>query len=306
LRAIDVHVHPMNQAYVQASLPFMPAAQRMFKGKFGARPDSQIADDFRRDDCLAIPIAWDAEHGAAGGVYENEKLAALSCEYPDVFLPGWAMVDPWRGRKGLEEIEHAIKDLKLLGVKYQPPVQGFSPNDRQFYPIWELLQSLGAPVLIHCGTTAIGAGEPGGLGFKLSHARPIPNLDDVAADFPRLNIVAAHPGWPWTEELIAVALHKANVSIDISGWGPKYVPAPLKHDMQRRLQDKVMFGSDYPGWSAAQCCDEWEMEGFRPNVIDKLFHQNATRILNLADAIRTAERAGGQGTNPRGDIAIPG
>ena len=66
LRAIDVHVHPMNQAYVEASLPFMPAAQRMFKGKFDARPDTQIADDFRRDDALAIPIAWDAEHGAGG------------------------------------------------------------------------------------------------------------------------------------------------------------------------------------------------------------------------------------------------
>ena len=64
-------------------------------------------------------------------------------------------------------------------------------------------------MLIHCGTTAIGSGEPGGLGFKLGHARPIPNIDDVAADFPRLNIVAAHPGWPWTEELIAVAIHKA-------------------------------------------------------------------------------------------------
>ena len=75
--------------------------------------------------------------------------------YPDVFLPGWAMVDPWRGRKGLEEIEHAIKTLGLIGVKYQPPVQGFSPNDKLFYPIWDLLQSLGAPVLIHCGTTAI-------------------------------------------------------------------------------------------------------------------------------------------------------
>ena len=200
MRAIDVHVHPMNPDYVQASLPFMPAAQRMFKGKFDARPDAQIADDFRRDDVLAMPIAWDAEHGASGGIYTNEQLAALTHDYPDVFLPGWAMVDPWRGRKGLEEIEHAIKHLGLIGVKYQPPVQGFSPNDRQFYPIWELLQSLDAPVLIHCGTTAIGAGEPGGLGFKLSHARPIPNLDDVAADFPRLTIVAAHPGWPWTEE----------------------------------------------------------------------------------------------------------
>ena len=291
MRAIDVHVHPMNQAYVEASLPFIPAAQRMFKGKFDARPDAEIAAEYRRDDVLALPIAWDAEHGAAGGRYDNAALAALCRTYPDVFLPGWAMVDPWRGRKGLEEIEHAIRDLGLMGVKYQPPVQGFAPSDRQFYPIWDLLQSLGAPVLIHCGTTAIGAGEPGGLGFKLDYARPIPNLDNVAADFPRLNIVAAHPGWPWTEELIAVALHKGNVSIDISGWGPKYVPAALKHDMARRLQDKVMFGSDYPGWSPGQCCDEWQMEGFKPAVIDKLFHQNAIRILRLEGAVEAASRA---------------
>jgi predicted TIM-barrel fold metal-dependent hydrolase len=291
MRAIDVHVHPMNPAYVEASLPFIPAAQRMFGSKFDARSDEQIAGDYRRDDVLAMPIAWDAEHGAAGGVYDNDALAALCRTFPDVFLPGWAMVDPWRGRKGLEEIEHAIKDLGLVGVKYQPPVQGFSPADRQFYPIWDLLQSLGAPVLIHCGTTAIGAGEPGGLGFKLEYGRPIPNIDSVAADFPRLTIIAAHPGWPWTEELIAVALHKGNVAIDISGWGPKYVPAPLKHDMQRRLQDKVLFGSDYPGWSPGQCCDEWEMENFRPGVIEKLLHQNATRILKLEDAVAKAKQA---------------
>jgi len=256
MRAIDVHVHPMNAAYVEASMPFIPATRRMFGTKFDARPDETIADEYRRDDVLAIAIAWDAEHGASGGVYSNAELAKLSADYPDVFLPGWGMVDPWRGRKGLEEIEHAIKTLGLMGIKYQPPVQGFAPSDKQFYPIWDLLQSLGAPVLIHCGTTAIGAGEPGGLGFKLDYARPIPNIDNVAADFPRLNIIAAHPGWPWTEELIAVALHKGNVSIDISGWGPKYVPAALKYDMQRRLQDKVLFGSDYPGWSPGQCADE--------------------------------------------------
>jgi predicted TIM-barrel fold metal-dependent hydrolase len=279
----------MNQAYYEASGPFMAAAAKFFGNKFDARPDSQIAEDFRRDDCLAIPIAWDAEHGAAGGVYANEALAALSRDYPDVFLPGWAMVDPWRGRKGLEEIEHAIKDLGLMGVKYQPPVQGFAPSDPQFYPIWDLLQSLGAPALIHCGTTAIGSGEPGGLGFKLSHGRPM-HIDSIAADFPRLTIIAAHPGWPWTEELIAVALHKGNVAIDTSGWGPKYFPAALKHDMQRRLADKVLFGSDYPGWSPGQCCDEWEMEGFRAGTIDKLFYLNAVRILKLEDAVAKAGR----------------
>ena len=291
MRAIDVHVHPMNQAYVEASILFIPAAQKMFPGKFDARPDDQIAEDFRRDDCLAMPIAWDAQHGALGTVYTNDQLAALCRAYPDVFLPGWAVVDPWRGRKGLEELEHAIKDLGLIGVKYQPPVQAFAPHDKQFYPIWDLLQALGAPVLIHCGTTAIGANEPGGLGFKLDYARPIPNIDNVAADFPHLNIIAAHPGWPWTEELIAVALHKKNVAIDISGWGPKYIPAALKHDMSRRLRDKVIFGSDYPGWSPGQCCDEWEMQGFKPAIIEKLFHENVTRILNLEAPIAAARKA---------------
>lgn len=291
MRAIDVHVHPMNEAYVAASGPFMEAAQRMFKGRFAARPNEAIAAEFRRDDCLAIPIAWDAEHGAGGSRFSNEDLAQLTRDFPDVFLPGWGMVDPWRGRKGLEDIEHAIRDLKLLGIKYQPPVQGFPPSDRQFYPIWDLLQSLGCPVLIHCGTTAIGAGEPGGLGFKLEYARPIPHLDTIAADFPRLNIIAAHPGWPWTDELIAVAIHKKNVSIDISGWSPKYFPAALKHDMQRRLQDKVLFGSDYPGWSPGQSCDEWEMEGFKPGIIDKLFRDNPIRILGLDAAVKAAEAA---------------
>ena len=69
------------------------------------------------------------------------------------------------------------------------------------------------------------------------------------------------------------------------------MPAALKHDMARRLQDKVMFGSDYPGWSPGQCCDEWQMEGFKPAVIDKLFHQNAIRILRLEGAVEAASRA---------------
>ena len=123
MRAIGVHVHPMNPAYVEASGPFMPAAQRMVEGKFAARPNPRVAEDFRRDDALAIP--------------------------------------------------------------------------------------------------------------------------------------------------------------------------PLEHDMRRRLQDKVIFGSDYPGWIPGQCCDEWEMEGFRSGVIEKLFYQNATRILKLEDAVARAISARG-------------
>jgi predicted TIM-barrel fold metal-dependent hydrolase len=292
MRAIDIHVHPMTEAYAAASASFLPAAQRMFGARFSAHSEEDIVAEFRRDDVLAMPIAWDSAHGTGDAVFTNEEVAALIARHPDVFLPGWGMVDPWRGRAGLEAVEHAIKTLGLKGIKYQPPVQAFAPSDRQFYPVWDLLQDLGAPVLIHCGTTAIGAGEPGGLGIKLEYGRPIPHIDSIAADFPRLNIVAAHPGWPWTEELIAVALHKGNVSMDISGWGPKYIPPALKHDMPRRLQDKVIFGSDYPGWSPGQTLDEWEMQGFKSSVIDKLFRDNIVRILDLGDAVRAAQRAG--------------
>lgn len=287
MRAIDVHVHPMNQSYSDAARTYLPAARRLFKGKWDARSDESIAEDFRRDDCLAIPIAWDARHGSGGGILTNDEVAALSKRFPDAFLPGWAMVDPWAGRLGLEEIERAVKELGMIGVKYQPPMQLFAPDDRMFYPIWDLLQSLGAAALIHCGTTAMGQGEPGGLGYKLDYARPM-RLDNIAADFPRLNIIAAHPGWPWTDELIAIALHKKNISIDISGWTIKHFPQNLKYDMQRRLQDKVLFGSDYPGWSPGQSCDEWEMAGFPPGVIEKLFYKNAIRILNLESAVEKA------------------
>jgi hypothetical protein len=151
---------------------------------------------------------------------------------------------------------------------------------------------MGAPVLIHAGTTAIGAGMPGGGGLKLDHARPLPAIDAIAADFPRLTIVMAHPAWPWTEEAIAVLLHKANVCMDVSGWRPKYLPPALKHEMGRRLQDKILYGSDYPGWSPGQFLDELEMEGLKPAVIEKIFVRNATRILKLDAKVEKALAAG--------------
>jgi len=86
---------------------------------------------------------------------------------------------------------------------------------------------------------------PGGLGARLEHARPL-SVDNLAARFPSLTIVAAHPGWPWTDEMTAVALHKGNVYWELSGWAPKYFPPSLRTDIRGRLREKMMFGSDPP------------------------------------------------------------
>jgi uncharacterized protein len=296
MRAIDVHCHPSTAHHSASIGKFVAALEAMFGKPMKTRTEEEMANDFRRDDVLAMMIAMDAQSSVGGEVISNDFIASLSAKFPDVFLPGWAVVDPWKGRAALEELERAIHDLKLTGAKWMPILQGFYPHEHRFYPFWDLCQSLGAPVLIHGGTTALGQGMEGGGGLKLDYARPIPCIDAIAADFPKLTIVIAHPAWPWTEEAIAVLLHKKNVFMDISGWRPRYIPQSLKYELTRRLQDKILYGSDYPGWSTGQCLDELQIEGIKDGVMEKIFQKNAIAALRLQDKVKHALAAQAQRT----------
>ncbi|MBV9119090.1 MAG: amidohydrolase [Chloroflexi bacterium] len=282
MRAIDVHVHGPTHDWLQCMGHYVPALEQQFHVHYEPKSDEQLAEDFRSADVRAMMIAWDSETSAhSKGVITNEWVAGLTQRFPDVFLPGWAVVDPWKGQAAVKELAHAISELGLKGAKFMPLLQNFYVNDPVAYPLWDLCQSLGAPVLIHTGTTALGLGMPGGGGVKLKYGRPIPALDKIAADFPRLTIVAAHPAWPWEDEQIALLLHKANVYMDISGWRPRYIPDSIKREMKGRLQDKVLFGSDYPSLMPGQCLDELEAEGLSADVAEKLFFRNAQRVLNI-------------------------
>ena len=168
----------------------------------------------------------------------------------------------------------------MLGFHFHPILGHFAVDDRRLYPLWETINALKVPVMIDVGTTGMGAGTPGGMGARIRHAHPLA-LDELAADFPDLTIIAAHPGWPWVDEMTAVALHKGNVFWEMSGWAPKYFPAQLKIDMRARLQDKIMFGSDYPSLPYARILREWDELGYKPEIMEKIFHQNAERILGL-------------------------
>ena len=125
-------------------------------------------------------------------------------------------------------------------------MQHFAVNDRRYYPLFEEIAALGAAVMIDVGTTGMGAGMPGGMGARIRHAHPVGDRRSRGRLSRTLKIIMAHPGWPWVDETTAVALHKGNVYWEMSGWAPKYFPGNLKVDMRARLQDKIMFGSDYP------------------------------------------------------------
>ena len=143
------------------------------------------------------------------------------------------------------------------------------------------------PALFHTGHTGIGAGLPGGGGVRLKYSNPM-YVDDVAVDFPGLKIVLAHPSFPWQDEAISVALHKANVYIDLSGWSPKYFPPQLVQYANTLLQDRVLFGSDYPLITPDRWMADFERLGFKDEVRPLILKENAMRLLGLADAAQAA------------------
>jgi uncharacterized protein len=122
---------------------------------------------------------------------------------------------------------------------------------------------------------------PGGGGIRLKYSNPI-YLDDVAVDFPEMPIILAHPSFPWQDEALAVATHKPQVYIDLSGWSPKYFPANLVQYANTLLRRKVLFGSDYPVFTPDRWLADFEKLEIKPEVRPLILKENAIRLLKLA------------------------
>lgn len=280
MRAVDVHVHPSTAEYLDAAMgAFTPACESYFHTALPRQRVDEMADHFRRLDVFAVLLAWDARTNTGYPPVTNDFVAACVAAHPDVFC-GFASVDPLTGPAAAAELERAVRELGLRGLKMHPGAQGFSPDDRDLYPIWETASALGVPLLVHTGTTGLGAGMPGGGGIRLGGANPM-LLDALAADFPDLQIVMAHPAWPWQDEQIAVALHKPNTWIDLSGWSPRYFAPELVREIGGRLQDRVLFGTDYPFIAHEKWFAAFEALGLGDTVTDKVLVGNASRLLGI-------------------------
>ena len=106
-------------------------------------------------------------------------------------------------------------------------------------------------------------------------------LDDVAADFPGLTVILAHPSVPWASSSLSIATHKANAYIDLSGWSPKYFPADLVRAANSYLQDKVLFGTDYPLLTPERWLRDFEALDLKPEAKSKILKANAVKVLGL-------------------------
>ena len=280
MRIIDLHCYPNTEPWIRCQGPYVEALATYWKRAWTWKQEDEVVKEFADAGVEAVLVALDLETTTHTPPCTNEYVKGMQSRHPDRIIHAWAAVDPFKGELAIQQASTAIKDLGMLGFHFHPIMGHFAVNDQRLYPLFEVIDALKVPVMIDVGTTGMGAGTPGGLGARIRHAHPSA-IDDLAADFPGLTIVAAHPGWPWTDEMTAVAVHKGNVYWEMSGWAPKYFPAQLKVDIRARLQDKVMFGSDYPSIPYARLFQEWGELGYSDALMEKIYHGNAERILGL-------------------------
>jgi uncharacterized protein len=274
-------VQGMNEIPNDARFVRLEEALGQYWGKpWVAKAEDDVVADITAAGVEAVLVAFDIESLTGAPPCGNDYVAALRDRHPGTFIQAWGAVDPLKGEAAVADAITAVRDHHVLGFHFHPIMGHFAVDEPALNPLFETIAGLRVPVMIDVGTTGMGAGLPGGLGAGLEHARPL-SIDNLAARFPALIIIAAHPGWPWTDEMTAVALHEGNVYWELSGWAPKYFPPSLRTDIRGRLREKIMFGSDHPSLPYDRILREWDELGYDRTVMDLVFHANAERVLGL-------------------------
>ncbi len=284
LDAIDVHVHVEQDAHGALALDqeLLDASAAYFRSNEDRTPTlARIAEHYRSRNIGAVVFTVDASSATGHPPLSSEEIAEEAREHADVLIP-FGSVDPRGRRAAVRQARRLVTDHGVKGFKFHPSLQAFEPHDHGYYPLYEAIQELGVPALFHTGQTGIGAGMPGGRGIKLGYSNPM-LLDAVAADFPGLTMVMAHPSVPWQDEAISIAMHKANVYIDLSGWSPKYFPPQLVRATNSFLRKKVMFGSDFPVITPDRWLKDFEDLEIKPEVRELVLKQNAIKMLKLSE-----------------------
>jgi predicted TIM-barrel fold metal-dependent hydrolase len=282
LVALDVHTH--THAHMDHRPPdevtteFLEAAEKYFGGAPPQPTTQEVADYYRERNMAAVVFTVDSTYGTGERNVETAEVIEVAQANPDVLIP-FASVDPHKGKAGIREAKRYIGQ-GVKGFKFHPNTQQFWPNDRAFYPLYEVIAEAGLIALFHSGQTGIGAGMPGGGGIRLKYSNPMA-VDDVAADFPGMDIILAHPSFPWQEEALAVATHKPNVYIDLSGWSPKYFPEILVRYVNGLLKHKMLFGSDFPLITPDRWLSDFEKLPIKDEVRPLVLKENAIRLLGL-------------------------
>lgn len=235
----------------------------------------EILDEAGIDKAFLIAVKAGAEGLPTTNRLPYETVVKAIERYPDRFY-GLAGVDPTEGMKGVRELQTLVNDYGFIGAHLYPHWFEMAPDHAKYYPFYTKCCELDVPIQMQVGHC-----------LRYSDERPLKSvgrpitLDTVACDFPELKLVGIHIGWPWTEEMIAVAWKHPNVYIGSDAYAPKYWSKEFVHFVNSWGQDKVIFGTDFPVIPHKRARDEIETLGLRPEAKKKLLRDNAIRLYKL-------------------------
>jgi hypothetical protein len=219
---------------------------------------------------LGVLCAW---HGPHGALISNDEVASFVAAHPARFA-ALASVPLDRPMEAVRELRRCIAELGFAGLRMLPWLWEVPPTDRRFYPLYAACVELGVPFCTQVGHTGpLRPSEPG---------RPIPYIDQIAIDFPELVIVGGHVGYPWTEEMIAVARKHENVYIDTSAYTSRRLPPELTAYMRTKGgARKVLFGSNYPMIAPGAALEDLDAIGLDETAARLYLGENARRVFAL-------------------------
>ena len=204
-----------------------------------------------------------------------EAVAEVVAEHPDRFS-GLAGVDPTEGMDGVRELERAVRELGFVGAHLYPHWFEMAPDHARYYPLYAKCVELDIPIQMQVGHC-----------LRYTARRPLPSvgrpitLDTVACDFPELKLVGIHTGWPWTEEMIAVAYKHPNVFIGTDAYAPSHWAAELVRYIDSWGREKVLFGTDFPVIDPERARREIDELGLRPGSMRRLLRENTIELYKL-------------------------
>lgn len=276
----------------RASLDHYQAARQSALDPTGERCIAEM-DEAGIDASVIMPIDAGVRFDDVAWSIEaiNEACYELTQRHPGR-LYSFLGVDP-RRKNAIELFRRGILEWGMKGLKLYPPM-GFYPNDACCRPLYEQAIDFGVPVLGHCGL-----GSPP---LQSKYAHPLA-FEDVAADYPELNLILAHAGMAhaWVDEAIMVAIYKPNVYLDPSTWQAWYSEAQFVEKIafirDRVGLDRLLFASDRFGIGPAIPQRQW-VEQFRslpevgpryghtfmPEEVDLILGGNAVRLMRLRPA----------------------
>ncbi|PPD10619.1 amidohydrolase family protein [Methylophilus sp.] len=176
----------------------------------------------------------------------------------------------------LAVIEKAIHHYGFKAINIEP---GFGKPARQvddplFDPVYDACQQYGVPVCVMSGPTT--------PDLDYAHPNAVARL---ARKYPQLNIICFHGYYPFVNEIVGAAFRYPNLYLvpDMYIFQPGaelYVQAANQF-----LGDQLLFGTSYPFRPMEQTVADFAALGFKDAVLEKVFYQNAARVLNLSLAV---------------------